>query len=233
MRPLTAIIWISDSDGTDIQQLTDFKGSSVGTPRWSPDSRRIVFDALLDGPSTIWLIDVDRNNLHRLNNSAAREYMPSWSRDGQWIYFSSLRDGHDRLYKQRPDTGQTVPLTQNFFHDVAESSRGNILYMQRRDAGIWQMPLSGGVPTPITELNLFNPVRYWTLAGDTLYFVRQERAPRELDAFNLMTRQISKLAEIPDELMAGTPGVTIDPSGRWLLFAQKNQLRSSIMLQER
>ena len=226
-------IWVADSDGTDIRQLTDFKGSSVGTPRWSPDSRRLVFDALLEGPSAIWLIDADGNNLHRLNNSPTREYMPTWSRDGQWIYFSSLHDGQDQLYKQQPDTGQIMPLTQNFFHDAVESAQGNTLYMQRRDAGLWQMPLPSGAPTVVPELNSIHPVRYWTLAGEKLYFVRQERSPRELEVLDLITRQTSKLADIPGELLAGTPGLAVDPGGRWLLFVQKNQLRSSIMLQER
>ena len=227
-------LWLSDSDGTNVRQLMDFKGSALGTPRWSPDGRRLVFDGQLQSHSSIWLIDRDGSNLHRLNSSAVREYMPSWSRDGQWIYFCSLRDGKDCLWKQRPDSGQDVKLTKDWLFDAAESSDGQTLYMQRGGQGsIWQMPVEGGTPRPVPELIGMNPVRYWTLVGDELYFVRQEQPPRELLSLNLVTRKLTQIATIPNELMAGTPGLSVDPTRRWLFFVQKYQHRSSIMLQER
>ena len=95
------------------------------------------------------------------------------------------------------------------------------------------MRLPSGTPLPIPDLVSTNPARYWTLVGDTLYFVRHEGSPRELDSFNVRTNQTHKLANISGELMAGTPGLAVDPRRQTLLFVQKNQLRSSIILQER
>jgi dipeptidyl aminopeptidase/acylaminoacyl peptidase len=226
-------LWLSDYDGTEVHQLTNFKGSGVGSPHWSPDGRRIVFDATLQSQSAVWLMNSDGSEMHRLNNTSATEYLPSWSRDGAWVYFVSARSGKGQLWKQRPESGEAVPVTQELLMDVVESPAGDYAYAERPHEGIWQIPLRGGKSTPIPGLEGVRPARYWTLQADKLYFVRQEQPPRDLEEFDLKTRKIRKLMQIPGELLVGTPGLTVDPAGGTLLFVQKSRNRSSIMLQER
>jgi hypothetical protein len=48
----------------------------------------------------------------------------------------------------------------------------------------------------------------------------------------LTTRKSRELTIIPNALMAG-PSISVDPDQRWLLFVQRNQRRSTILLQER
>jgi len=187
---------------------------------------------VLNGLTSIWLIDSDGSNQHRLNDINAKEYAPSWSRDGRWIYFCSMRGGKDQLWKQAWDSGQAVQMTQDTFIDAAESSDGQILYMQRSHGGLWQMSPAGGNPEAVPELvNVFLG-RYWMLAGDIIYFVRQEDVQHKLESFNLKTRKFQELATIPNQLLVGTPGISVDPSRNWLLLVQRSQRRSTIMLQE-
>jgi hypothetical protein len=224
-------LWLADSDGSEVRQLTNFEGAGVGSPRWSPDGRRIVFDASLLGQSAIWLISADGSEMHRLNNSSAKEYLPSWSREGTWVYFASARSGHEELWKQRPDSGETVPVSQELIFDVVESSTGDYAFAQQPRSGIWQIPLHGGKPEPVPELKGIKPTRYCTVRGDKLYFVRQEQYPRDLEEFDLQTRQIRKLMQIPGELLSGTPGLAVDPSAHMLLFVHSSRSRSRILLQ--
>ena len=230
-RSGSAQIWIADSDGLDVKQLTNFRGSSLGSPHWSPNSRRLVFDGGLNKEVAIWLVDADGGNLHRMNNSGDEQYMPSWSHDGQWVYFSSKKSGH--LWKQKPATGEAFELTNDGFIDATESSDGQTIYIQKIHGGIWRLPASGGTPAPIPELAGVLPGRYWTVRGDVLYFVRQETSPYQITAFDLATKRFRKLGTISAPLMVGTQGVAVNPSGDELLFVQKDQRRSSIMLQER
>ncbi len=225
-------IWTADSDGLDVIQLTSFKGESVGSPHWSPDSRRLVFDGG-SAQSAIWLIDADGSNLHRVNNDSRVEYLPTWSRDGQWIYFCWLRDGHVGLWKQNPDSGQAVQLTKETFFDAIESPDGRPVYVQRPHGGTWQFPVGGGVPTPVRELGDVYSGRYWALAENTIYFVPQEKLPHMIETLNLATGKIQQIAVIPTQLMVGTPGLSVSPDLKWLLFVQRDQRRSSIVLQER
>ena len=230
-RSGTGQIWVADADGLSVHQLTDFKGPSVGSPHWSPDSRRLVFDGGLNHQTAIWLIDADGSNQHRLNNVMVNEYAPTWSRDGRWIYFCSLRTGQDRIWKQRPDTGEAVQLTQLAFIDPRESADGRTLYLQRQS--LWQMPVAGGAPEAVPELANFFLARYWNLAGDTVYFVRQDELLHKLESFNLTTRKFQEFTVIPNQLLVGTPGISVDPDRHWLLFVQRSQRRSTIMLQQR
>lgn len=231
-RTGAAQIWISDSDGLEVRQLSNFEGSSINSPRWSPDSRRLAFDGVVKDLTSIWLIDADGSNLHRLNNISATEFAPTWSRDGKWIYFCSLRSGKNQLWKQAPETGQALQLTQLPFIDATESADGRTLYLQRARGGLWRMPINGGSPEPVPELANSDLGRYWTLEGDTVYFVRREQLAHQLESFNLTTRRSQELAIIPSALMAG-PSISVDPDQRWLLFVQRNQRRSTILLQER
>lgn len=80
-------IWISDRDGENQKQLTNFGNSAPHNPRWSPEGTRIAFDT----------VDIDsrRRSFHMLN-VATRVHQrigsgdhPTWSRDGKWVYFSN------------------------------------------------------------------------------------------------------------------------------------------------
>jgi Tol biopolymer transport system component len=224
-------LWLAGIDGTNARQLTSFAGSTVGSPRWAPDGRRIVFDASFKGPPAIWLINRDGNDLHRLTNSKTREYLPSWSRDGLWVYFTAFHDGNDQLWRRQPESGESRLVTTETCID-AQEWLDNQIYCQMAKGGIWQMPLAGGKLVPVPELIGVSPSRYWRLAGNSLYFIRGDEAPRELDALNLTTRRIRKLADIPGEVLYGTSGLAVSPDSRSLLFVQMDQVRSSIVLQE-
>jgi TolB protein len=39
-------IWLAAADGSNPQQLTNGPGTYQGSPSWSPDGRRVAFDAL-------------------------------------------------------------------------------------------------------------------------------------------------------------------------------------------
>ncbi|HEY3835426.1 MAG TPA: hypothetical protein VGL72_02590, partial [Bryobacteraceae bacterium] len=91
-------IWISTADGATQKKVTNLNRRS-GSPRWSPDGRRLVFDSHgIDDASDIYLMDCDPEQLQcgppaRITDSPATDAIPNWSADGSSVYFASQRTG--------------------------------------------------------------------------------------------------------------------------------------------
>jgi TolB protein len=77
-------LYLMNTDGTHLRQLTDFGLR----PAWSPDGRRIAFY----GHQDIWVIDIDGINLTNLTQDGVGNFAPAWSPDGRQIAYGSWRD---------------------------------------------------------------------------------------------------------------------------------------------
>jgi hypothetical protein len=72
-----------------------------GSPRWSPDGRRIAFErqSMAPEPGASWdsaalfVVDADGSNLRRVTPSSVQAIGPAWSRDGTRLAF----DGFDMV----------------------------------------------------------------------------------------------------------------------------------------
>jgi TolB protein len=114
-------IWVVDTDGTDLVQLTDSPGQD-GWPAWSPDGERIAFTSVRDdcafsdkrgcrttdtgeddGHHDIWVVNADGTGPVRVTPEYGQ--FVTWSPDGRHL----LVWGHD-LYVLRADGSGRTPL---------------------------------------------------------------------------------------------------------------------------
>jgi Tol biopolymer transport system component len=77
-------IWIMNSDGTNVYQLTSHRSDRA--PAWSPDGSKIAFDSDRSGTTNIWVINLDGTGLTQLTQKGG--VMPTWSPDSKWIAFN-------------------------------------------------------------------------------------------------------------------------------------------------
>ena len=126
------------------QRLTESTGRGQGSPRWSPDNKRIAFDSQgADGQRDIFVIDAAGGQPQRLTSYPSNEIRPSWSRDGKWIYFQSRRTGRPEVWRMPSTGGEGVQLTTTGGGNPIESRDGKTLYYQRNDV-VLAKPLAGG-----------------------------------------------------------------------------------------
>lgn len=89
---LVGRIWTLPVSGGAATALTDPFGDAR-QPQWSPDGRRIVFQAYWSGDYDVWVVDADGGNLEQLTSGPFDDREPAWSPDGQSVVFSSDRSG--------------------------------------------------------------------------------------------------------------------------------------------
>src|SRR5258706_12390634 len=94
-----------------ISPLPGYDG--VGSPRWSPDGKRLAYDSRGDGRYRIILADLNTGDRHVLTTEPMDGARPSWSRDGRWVYFSSIREGFRQIWKAPAGGGQAIRVTKN------------------------------------------------------------------------------------------------------------------------
>jgi TolB protein len=95
-------IWVMDYDGANQHELTSLKGIAL-TPRWSPDSSRIVFTCWAPGPkgtvsAQICMYSLIAGKMINWPRWSGTNSSPAWSPDGSKIMFMSSMQGNPDLY---------------------------------------------------------------------------------------------------------------------------------------
>lgn len=228
-RSGTMEIWISNRDGSNPFQLTAVGGA--GTPRWSPDSQSIVFDAnSLDGPKVL-TINLRGGAPHVLTPDKYEAEVPSWSRDGKWIYYASNRSGDLQVWKIPAGGGSPVQVTRQGGHAAIESLDGKFLYYAKNsqaDPEIWQVPVDGGQETPLA---LVRPGTWasWQVVEGGILFVGPSLGHQAVLSFYDFAHQRTTTVAVLDRVPFWL-GVT--PDGQTVAFDQPGQEQAQTMLVE-
>ncbi|HYU35583.1 MAG TPA: DPP IV N-terminal domain-containing protein, partial [Thermoanaerobaculia bacterium] len=222
-------IWMCDRDGANALQLTRL-GTHAGTPRWSPEGRRIAFDSDDD----IYVLEVAGGPPRRLTSEASTDVVPSWSSDRRWIYFGSNRTGGFQVWKVPADGGPAIQVTRNGGFAAFESPDGSRLYYAKYDApGIWTVPVSGGEEQRVHDLPPIGYWGHWGIGRQGLYLVNPEAKPRPaIELFNLATRRVTRIAEMERQPIQWQGGFSVSRDERSILYCQWEQSGSDIMMVE-
>jgi Tol biopolymer transport system component len=83
-----------------------------GSPDFSPDGRRIVYDTFSSGNPEIMVMSAkDGRGKKNLTHNPAKDYAPVFSPDGNMIAFGSDRDGRLQIWKMRADGTKPTRVT--------------------------------------------------------------------------------------------------------------------------
>ena len=168
---MPAPIWWTDKSGA--MTLLRSAPSAWGTPRFSPDGRRIAF--AVEAPhapgrtmnASIWVYDWTRDTMTRLTTGDSADVMPVWTPDGAHIVFGSNRDKDvSNLYYVRSDgSGGVQRLTTSTLPQLPDSwhPNGKLLAYHEgspsSDQKIMIMPVEG------SDTDLWKPGAPQTFVG--------------------------------------------------------------------
>jgi Tol biopolymer transport system component len=225
-------IWLCDSDGQHLHQLTHFGGPWLGTIRWSPDGTSIVFDARPKGHSAIYRMAINQGKPELVEEDQPFEVRrPSWSRDGRYIYFDTTSGGGLAIWRRDLNTNRNQVIAPAGFMVGIESPDGKrLFYQESENRHIWVSDPDGGSPRRLPEVNP-TPDLDWGPIGTSIYFASStSTGGADIFAFDLSIDKLKKLGHVSQNLALGTPSLVVSPDGQTLLYAAIDNSSSEIKL---
>jgi Tol biopolymer transport system component/imidazolonepropionase-like amidohydrolase len=145
---LLGALWTLPADGGRATRILG-DGYDAHLPAWSPDGRRLAFQAYRDSTWNIWAINADGTGLRRLTWGPFDDREPHWSPDGTRLAFSSDRDGTYGVWLLAVETGEVRPLTTNptaneFQPAWSPDGREVAFVSDRRERGIYAVDVESG-----------------------------------------------------------------------------------------
>jgi serine/threonine protein kinase len=231
-RSGTPEIWMVGADGLNLRRLTFFDGQSAGTPRWSPDGKRIVFDVRPPASKpSICVIPAAGGRPVRVTNVEGD--VPRWSRDGRWIYFHAR--SVDQIWKVPAAGGNAVPVTKKGGFEAFETADGRYLVYSKSDGrqGIWRLDLSTSLEEPIPALAEASEFRQWALAPRGVYFVPNgeiDSRQATVRFFDFATGQTSPVTQVGGLVKVGPSTLAVSTDESSLLYVPAGRDNRDIML---
>jgi dipeptidyl aminopeptidase/acylaminoacyl peptidase len=143
-------LWVGDIDGGDIKRLTSGQQFTVGSFSWSPDGRKLAFDAqsrpglTFDPTADIYVYDLATGTAKKIVDLDGPDTDPVWSPDGQQIAFTTTMGRPNWFYLDRnlatvpADGGAVQNLTPDFDETASALAwtRAGIYFTAPKQSGI-------------------------------------------------------------------------------------------------
>jgi Tol biopolymer transport system component/DNA-binding winged helix-turn-helix (wHTH) protein len=225
-------IWLANSDGSNLRQLTHQGGPLTGSPSYSHSGDRILFDSRVDGHSHIFAVTTSGGTPHQLTFGNVNDITPRWSHDDSMVYFRSNRGGRWQIWRAPIASGAAQAVTKDDGIVPQESPDGKWVYYARGgEPGIWRTPTSGGAETQILTQPASTYWGYWQLTSAGLYSLSLSDGPPQVRVFDPTTGK-DKLFRKLNATIPPYAGLTASSDGRDIIITSEAQSESHITLVE-
>ena len=191
-------IFVSNTDGSDLRQLTTEDGYDAEAT-FSPAGDRIVFTSMRDGDLDLYTMAPDGSDVVRLTDRPGYDGGAFYSPDGSMIVWRA----------EYPEEGPALEDYQNLL------SQGMI---RPGELEIWVMNADGTDQRRVTDLGAANFAPFFHPSGDKIIFSSNNHDPtgREFELFmvNLDGTGLEQITH--SEGFDGFP--VFSPDGRYLVF---------------
>ncbi|WP_419195274.1 DUF4347 domain-containing protein, partial [Novipirellula herctigrandis] len=184
-------IYVMNSDGSGVAQLTTDAGVKSHQPAWSPDSTKLAVTSDRYVNDEVVIIDAsDGTELLRLTNDGGVDHTPAWSPDGTKIAFGSNRTGAYEIWVTNSD-GSGIPTQLTFAGAVDRSAEwspdgSKLVFRTSRDGNpdIYVMDADGSNQIQLTSDLGADIQPAWSPDGSRIAFVSDRNGNNDVFVMN-------------------------------------------------
>ena len=225
-------IWVSDSEGASLVQISNLGNYATGSPRWSPDSKKLVFDSWYSGHPLVLVADIAEKVPRKLVTNVNEMFQPIWSHDGNWIYFLSVGNKGPRLYRCPSAGGASTLLSDGPVVGFRESADGNLVYFAENWSDFDLRKISThktGPALAVYGMPALKDASLWTVLENGIYFV-PAAAPHSIYYFDFSSEKARPLIDVDRDFNAINGGLAVSPDGHSILYSQIDDINRNVIL---
>jgi Tol biopolymer transport system component/imidazolonepropionase-like amidohydrolase len=151
---LLGALWTYEAAGGPARRILE-DGYDARLPVWSPDGRRLAFQAYHRDTWHVWIVDADGGGLQQVTFGPFDDREPFWSPDGTRLAFSSDRSGQYDIWIAALASGEVTRLTTGPANESmpawSPDGREIAFVSDRQPRGIYAQPVGGGAERRLVE----------------------------------------------------------------------------------
>jgi eukaryotic-like serine/threonine-protein kinase len=216
-------VWLANSDGSNVRQLSHLGAYISGFPRWSPDSKHIAFHARTPNQPQIYVVDRDAGVSRQITSDPSGFLGPSWTMDGEHLLAWQIVNGQGQVFRLRVADGHAEQLFAGSV-PVPTPDGKRVLYAKTSERGIFVRDLAGD-PSRNPEERLVDDFEMGNggmlPVPDGIYYLgfSPHGKPTAFRYFDYRLRLANDIAPAPPVM---DYGLTISPDERQLLYSAMN-----------
>jgi Tol biopolymer transport system component len=218
-------IFIMNSDGSFVRNLTNTPARYEQRPVWSPDGSMIAYDdEVLGGGKSLGIMNVDGTNRHFVQSDAYTNYAV-WFPDGQSLLFQRVVGSRIEIQRVSKDgTGDTTMTFDTAMTCANGRVSSNGLYFSYSRGGI-----STGTYTELVIRDLTNGKEdeypgaivgsFWSPESDWLYCTDISPGGHMMFRINPKNKMKQDLSRKPVGMSYDDGVLALSSDGQWLAFS--------------
>ena len=197
-------IWLMPVSGGEGKAITDPYGNAR-QPSWSPDGKKIAFQAYWDGNWHIYTVNVDGTGLKQMTSGDFDHREPHWSPDGTVLAFSSDRGGSYDIWTRHLVGEKMEAVTSgkgNEYGPVWSPDGKELAYVSATNEGheLVTQSMDGSAPSTLYSSPSKLSGASWSPAGEALLFNEHEGTKAALNRVKANGGEVTTLSDAGEDV---------------------------------